>query len=111
MSTTAHGSALVRPLGGIAFELRAAWATGRRVALSLDACDLDRVEGCVDRVAATNATVTVAGRLVPMDRILAVHHPSRLGDSTAGRSWARAAHELRQPGQLEIPALKGHAGL
>lgn len=65
-------------------ELRAAWATGRRVALSLERCDFDRMEGIVTRVAASGAHVRVRGRLVPMDRVLALHWPSRLGDSSHG---------------------------
>lgn len=81
--------ALERPVSAIAWDLRTAWAGGLRVALTLDACDRPRLEGTVRRVAATGAHVTVAGLHVPVDRILAVHRPSRLGDSTArGGSWS-----------------------
>lgn len=73
------------------WELRSAWATGRRVVLTLERADFDRMEGIVTRVAASGSGVVVRGRLVPMDRVLAVHYPSRLGDSTHGRraaGWA-----------------------
>lgn len=63
-------------------ELRAAWATGRRVALSLDGFG-GRIEGHVERVAASDASVVVAGETLPLERVLALHRPSRLGDSTA----------------------------
>jgi len=95
------GAALIRPLSATAWELRTAWASGRRVALSLERCDVDRLEGRVDRVAATNAHCTVRGLLGPMDRILAVHHPSRLGDSTARSTWSRARRELGTPADQE----------
>lgn len=74
--------ALVRPVSSVAWELRGAWASGRRVSVTLERADLERVEGVVHAVAATDAHATIAGRLVPLDRILAVHLPSRLGDST-----------------------------
>jgi hypothetical protein len=73
---------LVRPSSSMLWELRGCWATGRRVALSLDA-DVRRAEGHVTAVAATDAYVKVGDLMVPTDRILAVHLPSRLGDSTA----------------------------
>jgi len=75
--------ALMRPAGAVAWELRAAWATGRRVALSLEQRAGGRLEGHVARVAATDTYIVIAGRHVPLDAVLAVHHPSRLGDSTA----------------------------
>jgi hypothetical protein len=81
-------------------ELRAAWATGRRVALSLERCDFDRMEGVVTRVAASGAWVRVRGRLVPLDRVLALHWPSRLGDSTHGRresGWAGVGRGRWEP--------------
>jgi hypothetical protein len=84
-------TALERPLGAKAWELRSAWAVGRRVSLRLEGCDMDRIEGHVTKVAATNATVHVGAILVPMDRVLSVHNPSRLGDSTARASWAGRA--------------------
>jgi hypothetical protein len=99
--------ALARPLRAIAWELRAAWASGRRVSVSLERADLDRLEGHVDRVAATDATVTVAGRIVPLDRVLAVHLPSRLGDSTFdGGRWSRQARKLTTDGQDELPGFR-----
>jgi hypothetical protein len=74
----------------LAWELRAAWATGRRVALTLERADHDRMEGIVTRVAGSGAYVVVRGRHVPLERVLAVHYPSRLGDSTHKRAagWA-----------------------
>jgi hypothetical protein len=86
--------ALVRPISAITWELRGAWATGRRVALSLERADLARMEGVVSRVAATGAFVVVCGKHVPVERVLAVHHPSRLGDSThcGTAGWAGAGH-------------------
>lgn len=77
-------TALVRLPSAVVWELRAAWATGRRVALSLDQrASMRRLEGHVSAVSATGAHVHLAGRHVPVDAILAVHLPSRLGDSTA----------------------------
>lgn len=78
------GTALVRPITATLWELRSAWASGKRVALSLDErCTPRRVEGHVSAVAATGAYVRVAGLHVPDEAILAVHLPSILGDSTA----------------------------
>jgi hypothetical protein len=84
----------------IAWELRTAWATGRRVALTLDdRADKPRIEGCVSRVAATGASVHVGAKHVPLDIVLAVHLPSRLGDSTAGESFH--GHARRSTPQTE----------
>jgi hypothetical protein len=80
--------ALIRPVASTMWELRAAWASGRRVVVSLDArCVVARIEGWVRGVSATDAWVRVQGWRVPADAILAVHHPSRLGDSTARSAW------------------------
>lgn len=98
--------ALVRPVSAIAWDLRAAWATGRRVSVSLERADMERVEGHVFAVSPTDATVTIAGWLVPLDRVLAVHRPSRLGDSTvaAGEPWrGRARRAVVADGQDELP--------
>lgn len=87
--------ALIRPLGAIAWELRGAWATGRRVSLSLEQRAGGRLEGHVHRVAATGAFVVVSGVHVPLDDVLAVHHPSRLGDSTAAAErWRGRARRV-----------------
>jgi len=86
----------MRPVSAKAWDLRAAWAAGRRVSVRLDLVDHERVEGIVTRVAATNAFVRVGGLSIPMDCILSVHNPSRLGDSKAGKMWAGAAR-LRVP--------------
>jgi hypothetical protein len=96
--------ALVRPIGSTFWELRASWASGRRVALTLDA-DVRRVEGHLTRVAATDEFVKVGDLLVPGDRILAVHYPSRLGDSThvEGRAWSGPSPRPEQiAGQTEL---------
>ncbi len=100
-------TALTRPVGSVAWELRGAWASGRRVSLTIDG-DVERVEGHVQTVAATDAFARVNGWHVPLERVLAVHRPNRLGDSTyddSGRErWAgyvpRAAR--RNPRQLEM---------
>jgi hypothetical protein len=83
------GRALERPRAAIFWDLRGAWASGRRVALSL-AADVARAEGFVTRVSATDASVHVGDLLIPADAILALHLPSRLGDSSirAGDPWA-----------------------
>ncbi len=74
---------LVRPTNAIAWELRTAWAQNLRVSLSLDErCQPRRLEGKLTRVAPTGAFAVIAGFHVPTDAILAVHRPSRLGDST-----------------------------
>ncbi len=95
-------TALVRQLSMAAWDLRAAWATGKRVAVTLERADVGRVEGHVFSVSPTNATVTIAGLMIPLDRVLAVHAPSRLGDSTIeeGERWRGRAHRLIPlPGQ------------
>lgn len=86
----------------MAWELRAAWATGRRVAVSVDGHG--RVEGHVSHVAATDAFAVVRGTLVPLGLVLAVHHPSRLGDSTArAGQWEGPAHApAHHPGQQQF---------
>lgn len=97
---------LVRPLSSTAWELRTAWATRRRVAVSLARADMDRIEGYVFAVAATDTTVTIAGVVVPLDRILAVHRPSRLGDSTGhGGEYDGPARREQLAGQTEIPGV------
>jgi hypothetical protein len=98
------GTALQRPPSAIVWELRSAWAVGRRIAVSLERADIDRIEGHVQRVAATGATVTIAGLLVPLDRVLAVHQPSRLGDSTVGEDerWRGRARRRVLEGQEEL---------
>jgi hypothetical protein len=101
-------SALIRPLSSIAWELRSAWALGRRISVTIEAGDDGRLEGTVRAVAATGAFALIAGQHVPLERVLAVHRPSRLGDSTApvaarfdGRVPRHARHD---PHQLRIDA-------
>jgi hypothetical protein len=99
------GMMLVRPLSAVLWELRAAWARGLRVSLTLERCDVDRLEGHITTVAATGVYVTVSGRHVPADRVLAVHRPSRLGDSTArDGEWSapRPAALATAPGQERL---------
>lgn len=60
----------------ILWELRAAWASRKVVVLSLSPrCVVRRVEGTVDRVAATGAYVIADGWHIPEEDILAVHKP------------------------------------
>lgn len=95
---------LVRLPSSIVWELRAAWATGRRVALSLDRrARFDRLEGQITAVAATGAHVHLAGRHVPTDVILAVHLPSRLGDSTARAGGFHGIARRVAPQDEELP--------
>jgi hypothetical protein len=88
----------------MAWELRGAWATGARVALSLDhRCRWRRVEGHVRAVSATGASVTVNGWRVPLEAVLAVHKPSRLGDSTArAGGWFGRRYEPPQAEELPL---------
>lgn len=91
--------------GAILYDLRGCWATGGRISVTLDRCDVDRVEGIVSRVSATGATANVAGVLIPVERILASHRPSRLGDSKvrASQHFHGTGRRVEQrPGQLEI---------
>jgi hypothetical protein len=75
-------SGLVRLTGNVFWELRGAWASGRRISLSLDErCPDRRIEGYVTRVAATDSFVHVNGVHVPGDAVLAIHRPSMMGDS------------------------------
>lgn len=97
------GTDLIRPLSSVAWELRAAWATGRRVAATVDGGD--RLEGHVQRVAATGAFCVISGRHAPLDRVLAIHRPSRLGDSTVaeGERWRGQVPRRRPPaGQQQL---------
>ena len=88
----------------MAWELRAAWGAGWRVALTLDErCCIRRAEGTVTHVSATGAWVEVAGWRIPMDAVLAVHRPSRLGDSTHLRgAWGRSRWQPPQREELEV---------
>ena len=98
------GTSLTRPLSAIIWECRSAWAAGWRVALSLDErCTPRRVEGTVNSVSPTDASVTVAGLHVPADAILAVHRLSRLGDSTfKGAHWGRDRYVAPQREELPL---------
>jgi hypothetical protein len=82
------GKALVRPVSAKGWDLRAAWAAGWRVSVRTDIEGYERLEGIVARVASSGAFARIGGYLVPLDRVLSVHNPSRLGDSKAGRTWA-----------------------
>lgn len=97
-------TALVRSVRSVAWECRTAWAAGWRVALSLDErCTPRRVEGHVRAVSPTDASVDVAGLSIPLDAVLAVHRPSRLGDSTwRGGAWAARRYEPPQREELPI---------
>lgn len=104
-------TALVRPLSAVTWELRRAWATGRRVALSLEGCDVDRLEGVVMHVSGTGVIARVRGLLVPTDRILAVHWPSVVGDGERTPSGGplpdgqgRAPEQIPGQTQLQVEA-------
>lgn len=88
------GMALIRPVSAKAWDLRSAWAAGWRTSVRLDLFDRDRIEGVVTRVAATDAFVRIGGLTVPLDRVLSVHNPSRLGDSRAGKFWNGTARRV-----------------
>lgn len=64
-----------------AWELRGAWASGRRVVLTLsDRCQVRRVEGVVSYVSTTGAFVVAQGWHIPTAEILGVaapHHSQR----------------------------------
>ena len=81
---------------------------GLRVSLTIEG-DVLRVEGLVEHVSPTAATATVSGLLVPLERVLAVYRPSRLGDSThaEGEPWRGKLPEAarRDPRQLTLPGL------
>jgi hypothetical protein len=72
---------LERPEQATVWELRTAWAKGRRVVLTLsDRCMIQRIEGTVERVAVTGAFVLIEGWHVPVAEILGVaspHHSQR----------------------------------
>lgn len=73
----------------VAENLRHAWALGHRVAVTLEGCETRRLEGVVRTVAPTGITAQVAGQRFPIANVLAVHRPSRLGDSTVrGGRWS-----------------------
>lgn len=78
--------------------------TGSALALSLNSrCDRPRIEGHVTGVAATDAYVRIGGLHVPLDAVLAVHRPSRLGDSTArGGAWHGPRYEPPQVEELPV---------
>lgn len=99
------GRALVRSVRAIADELRSAWASGRRVSLTI-AGDETRVEGHVLHISSTDGATIIAGLLVPLDRVLAVYWPTRLGDSDfiEGRRWCgrRPIAARRDPAQMEL---------
>lgn len=68
--------ALVRDEQAIIFELRTVWAKQLPVVLILTKrCQIRRIEGKVERVAATGAYVIVAGWHVPREDILNVLRP------------------------------------
>lgn len=87
--TVTPGMELIRPTSAKAWDLRASWAAGWRVSVTLEAppCDRPRIEGIVSAVSATGARARIRGLWFPLDYVLAVHKPSRLGDSTARTTW------------------------
>lgn len=66
------------------------------------------MEGHVEHVSPTGALAVVAGVVVPIPRILGVHSPSRLGDTThrdrKGLEWHGPGHRVAvDPDQLSLP--------
>jgi hypothetical protein len=102
------GMALIRSTRALAWELRTYWARGWRVSLTV-AGDEERLEGHVSAVSATDAFTVVSGVHVPLEAVLAVHRPSRLGDSTyvEGEAWRGRipGAARRDPNQLAIDGL------
>lgn len=93
---------LYRAADAAAWELRSAWASGRRVAVSVEegAGRIGRVEGHVGRVAPTGAFVVIAGSHVPLERVLAVHFPPAWGgDST----WSGRGSFRGEPRRVVAP--------
>ena len=109
---SAGSVALVRPLRATAWELRGAWALGRRVSVTLEDADSQRLEGVVRSVAATGAYAVIAGTHVPLDRVLAVHRPSRLGDSTVkeGQPWGGAIPAVLRADAAQLQIRDGGLG-
>lgn len=101
------GLALVRQVSSVAWELRVAWARGLRVSLTING-DVRRVEGFVESVSPTGAYALLSGLHVPLGAVLAVHRPSRLGDSTYREGGAVEWEgkiplgSRRDPDQLEL---------
>lgn len=104
-----YGKALARVLRSVAWELRTCWAQGLRISLRVLG-DVERVEGHVRTVSPTDAFVVVGDLHVPLDRVLAVYRPSRLGDSDfddRGRERWRGQvprGARRDPRQTELEA-------
>jgi hypothetical protein len=101
-------TALVRPLSAVTWELRTSWASGRRVALTLEGCDMPRLEGIVTAVASSGAFARVRGLHVPTDNILAIHWPSILGDGNGGNNGAPRRVQAA-PGQTSLPLSEARA--
>ena len=97
------GTALIRPLDAKLAELRRAWVSGRRVAVSV--AGGRRVEGHVATVAPTETFVDIAGTRITSESILAVHSPSRLGDSTFDEQgdWHGDGQDLWRPQPEQLP--------
>lgn len=95
----AHSLLPMRLPSSFLFELRAAWARGRRVSLSLDErSQHPRLEGHIAAVSATGAFVRLGSTHIPTDLILAVHLPSRLGDSKV-----RGDADFHGPARRSVP--------
>jgi hypothetical protein len=91
----------------ISWDLRGAWATGRRVALRLDeTCEIERVEGTVSHVAASSAFVRIRDLegeiIVPMGAILSLHWPHWLEGGSSPRDALIPQLQEAFPGQLGL---------
>lgn len=83
------------------WELRRAWATGRRVSLTLVDNAGRRVEGHVRAVSATGASVNVNGILVPVESILGVHMRSRWMDEDT--TWEEGGQPFHGRARRVLP--------
>lgn len=110
---------LVARESAAAWELRSAWATGRRVSLRLEGADEERVAGRVTSVSATDAFVLVedGGEIhVPLSRVLSVRRPhfSEPRDARVLYPEDRPEMAPEVPGQLRLadgrPPGKGMIG-
>jgi len=102
------GMELVRLTDSIVWELRRFFTSGKRVRLTLVEEAGRFAEGHVTGVSPTGSTVTVAGKLIPAETILAVHRPVIMSEDTnwvTGRWHFDPYDDGSIAGQLRIPGL------
>lgn len=95
---------LARRESAAAWELRAAWATGRVVSLRLEGADEERVAGVVTSVSATDAFVLMGDERihVPLNRVLSVRRPHFSEPADERFPEARPEMAPDVPGQLRL---------